>query len=181
MLVQSTRRRVFALFLGLTTGGLAEAAVRSPAPAPSAPLLEEAASRKCPTGYYWSKKKKRCIPQEPEQLEGCFLTTACCGEVGLADDCFELTTLRQFRDQALIKMSAGKDQVQQYYQLAPAILKRIPDSCRSRVLNILYARYIVPSVLWVKLGRYERARDVYVRGMTDLTKAFAPEFLPLAK
>src|SRR5690606_29479169 len=29
---------------------------------------------------------------------GCFLTTATCQVVGLADDCWELTTLRHFRD-----------------------------------------------------------------------------------
>ena len=45
---------------------------------------------------------EKCTPPE-----GCFITTACCEALGLDDDCFELRTLRRYRDQVLAK-TAGR-------------------------------------------------------------------------
>ena len=41
--------------------------------------------------------EKKCTPP----AQGCFLTTACCEVLGLSDDCFELRTLRRYRDRVL--------------------------------------------------------------------------------
>lgn len=59
---------------------------------------------------------------------GCFLTTACCEERGLADDCYELTTLRRYRDQVLKNNEQGRLLIEFYYKEAPRIVKQIKKS-----------------------------------------------------
>lgn len=58
---------------------------------------------------------------------GCFLTSACCEYMGLPDDCEELTTMRAFRDNVLVKSETGKALKEQYYKIAPGILKKIEE------------------------------------------------------
>ncbi len=53
---------------------------------------------------------------------GCFFTTAACEYMGLPDNCVELQTLRTFRDRFV-----PKDIVEQYYKIAPNILKKIKE------------------------------------------------------
>ena len=53
----------------------------------------------------WAKEKKEALAKSFEDdkcappAKGCFLTTACCEVLGLPDDCFELRTLRRYRDE----------------------------------------------------------------------------------
>jgi len=104
-----------------------------------------------------------------EQDEGCFLTTACTQIAGLADDCFELSVLRRFRDEILMHLPHGQDDIALYYRVAPAIVARIgaaPD--RSRELARLYVLYILPSALAAWLGWTRLARRIYTRMMRHL-------------
>ncbi len=84
---------------------------------------------------------------------GCFLTAACCGLVGLPDDCVELTTLRRFRDGVMMATAGGRADVARYYALAPAILTEIARRGEERLLLRLYFSHIVPSVIAAQLGR----------------------------
>ena len=45
--------------------------------------------------------------------KGCFLTTAVCEYLGKADDCEELTTLRDYRDQWLAKQPGGVELIEE--------------------------------------------------------------------
>lgn len=54
--------------------------------------------------------------------KGCFLTTACVERIGLKDDCVELSTLRSFRDEHLVKSPLGRAMVAEYYRDAPKIV-----------------------------------------------------------
>ena len=53
----------------------------------------------------WAVEKKEALAKSLDDdkctppAKGCFLTTACCEVLGLADDCFELRTLRRYRDE----------------------------------------------------------------------------------
>ena len=82
----------------------------------------------------------------------CFLTTACCEEIGLADDCFELTALRRFRDRVLMKTAHGAREVEQYYDIAPRILDRLRSSGQQAVLVRFYATHILPCAILAELG-----------------------------
>lgn len=59
---------------------------------------------------------------------GCFLTTACVDYFGMTDDCYALTTLRKFRDEHLLTDSQGKELVNEYYSISPAIVQKIDAS-----------------------------------------------------
>ena len=103
----------------------------------------------------------------------CFLTSACTDFAGLPDDCFELSTLRRFRDEVLVQMPRGQDDIALYYRVAPAIVERIGASThRSRELARLYVRYILPSALAAWLGWAGLARRTYTWMMRDLAARY---------
>jgi len=75
---------------------------------------------------------------------GCYLTTTCCKYMNLPDDCFELTTLRAFRDTFVTL-----EDINEYYRQAPAIVNRLTEArikeiwtviqdCLSDIKNHLY-------------------------------------------
>lgn len=49
----------------------------------------------------------------------CCFTNACLIAKGLPDNCFELETLRRFRDNELLKTNEGKDLVNKFYKNHP--------------------------------------------------------------
>ena len=79
----------------------------------------------------WAKEKKEALAKSFEDdkcappAKGCFLTTACCEVLGLPDDCFELRTLRRYRDESLAAMPGGNAAIAAYYLVAPSILDRL--------------------------------------------------------
>ena len=114
--------------------------------------------------------EEKCTPPE-----GCFITTACCEVLGLDDDCFELRTLRRYRDEVLAKRPGGVADIAAYYELAPLILARLPREARQMRLRSVYARYILPSALAARLGLDTLAYRLYVRMLTELAGAFVPK------
>ena len=108
---------------------------------------------------------------------GCFLTTACVEMLGLRDDCFELRTLRAFRDGDMCRDARGRALIQAYRDLAPAILHAMPLADRPRILRALYGRYILPSVLAIRLGLPGVARRIYIAGMLACMRRYTPDLL----
>jgi hypothetical protein len=127
----------------------------------------------------WASERKEALAafaaeQKCEPPEGCFITTACCETLGLADDCFELRTLRRYRDEVLAKRPAGVEQIAAYYRLAPLILARLPQEAHGRRLRSLYARYILPAALAAKCGLNTLAYRLYVRMLDELLRDLMP-------
>lgn len=98
----------------------------------------------------------------------CFLTTATCEAVGLDDDCWELRTLRKFRDGWLANQTDGMADIAAYYAKAPAIAERLKSD--PRALLRLYWTRIVPSALAAQFGLNEMARTIYSKGMRELAE-----------
>jgi hypothetical protein len=113
-------------------------------------------------------------PETDPNAPSCFLTTACCGLMGLPDDCWELQTLRRFRDEVMLRTPDGRADVARYYQLAPAILRAMREAHQERRLLGVYARYILPSALAARLGFHAAARRRYGAMMAELTWRFLP-------
>jgi hypothetical protein len=57
----------------------------------------------------------------------CFITTACTVAMGLPDDCAELVTLRKFRDEYVRQLPNGGKIIDEYYRIAPAIVRKINE------------------------------------------------------
>jgi hypothetical protein len=131
-------------------------------------------------GLAWASERKealaalaaeeKCVPPE-----GCFITTACCEALGLDDDCFELRTLRRYRDDVLANRPGGVADIAAYYELAPLILARLPHEARTETLRSVYARYILPAALAARLELDTLAYKLYVRMIEELAGAFAPQ------
>lgn len=92
----------------------------------------------------------------------CYLTTAACGAIGLADDCSELEVLRWFRDSVLLRDSAGRRDVAAYYETAPRIVSAIdrrPDA--NLIYRRIYAGTIQPAVTAIRAGDMRKAYGLY--------------------
>lgn len=136
---------------------------------------------------YWCETPDRdaeCeleLPDEPiamwnvetKECEGCFLTTACVGMIGLDDDCFELETLRRFRDGVLARQPHGGADIATYYRHAPRIVAAIRNAASpKRELARIYARYILPSAIFARFGGHRLARRIYTAMMRDLAARY---------
>ena len=97
---------------------------------------------------------------------GCFLTTVCCSHMGRADDCFELRTLRAFRDGWLASHPEGHRKIGEYYRIAPALARAIESDYA--LLDRLYWGTILPCVAAIRLGANGLAFRLYVRMMRRL-------------
>lgn len=96
----------------------------------------------------------------PAPTGPCFLTTAAVDMLGLPDDCWELATLRTFRDGWLTKQPGGAEQIAEYYARAPAIAARLAEDPQR--LSRLYLTHILPSAIAARLGLNSLARALYV-------------------
>lgn len=95
---------------------------------------------------------------------GCFITTAVCENLGLADDCEVLQKLRSFRDGFMQSSPNHKALVALYYTVAPAIVARIKARADSReFLNWLYGRFIVPACAAIDKGDNVDAFNLYTQ------------------
>lgn len=106
----------------------------------------------------------------------CFLTTATCRNRNLPDDCFELTALRQFRDEFVAVNHP--EQVTAYYALAPKIVAGIDSrEDASALWDEIYTTYIVPCAQLAAVRRYETAHSIYTRmiGVVAALAGIAPE------
>ena len=118
-----------------------------------------------------SFEAQKCTP--PSQ--GCFITTACCEVLDLDDDCFELRTLRHYRDQVLTTTSGGHAAIAAYSLLAPSILEGLPQEERVTQLLSVYARFILPSAIAARFGFNRLTYRFYARMMHELAREFAPD------
>ena len=53
----------------------------------------------------------------------CFITTACVQHYNLSDNCYQLSTLRNFRDNYLQRSTDGNKLIKEYYSVAPQLVK----------------------------------------------------------
>jgi hypothetical protein len=127
----------------------------------------------------WASERKKDFAQQFAEAkcnapEGeCFITTACCETLGLDDDCFELRTLRRYRDKVLAKQPGGAEQIARYYTLAPQVLARLrteADNAEAALLSV-YARYVLPAAIAARLGFNLLAYRLYVAMLNELASA----------
>jgi hypothetical protein len=122
----------------------------------------------------WAAERSDALAEERDNdactSADCFITTACCEILGLDDDCFELRTLRQYRDRVLARRPDGAAAIARYYELAPRILARLSaNPCsREKVLLSVYARYVLPAAIAAELGINALAYRLYVRMLNRL-------------
>lgn len=99
----------------------------------------------------------------------CFITTAVCRGTGKSDTCDELTAFRNFRDGYLRACPDGPDLIDEYYDIAPAIVLRLDLSTdRDRHYEALRQDYLLPCYQDIQAGRLEKCKERYVAMMRAL-------------
>lgn len=105
-------------------------------------------------------------PVVTKKKSGCFFTTAACHYKGLPDDCYELEVLRCFRDNYLLATCDGRNMVDHYYSIAPALAERLVegadfDQVWKAVTNCIIA---------IESGRHQDAVSIYKEMVLSLQK-----------
>lgn len=107
---------------------------------------------------------------------GCFLTTACVSHKGLPDHCHELTTLRAFRDNWLSHQPFGKSEIEEYYHIAPYIVKAInQDKDASNLWERMYDECILVCVRKIESGDMQGAYVQYKQLISELCMRFSTD------
>lgn len=105
----------------------------------------------------------------------CYITTAVCRSLGRPDDCYELNTLRDYRDSYLLSTDEGREIVQEYYNIAPTIVKRIDKKAEAdEIYENIWKTYLSPCITMIENGENEKCRDLYssmVRKLEEIGRA----------
>lgn len=121
--------------------------------------------------YCWGYHYRDCpryIAKNGGSSDGCFLTSACTEARGLPDDCYELTTLRAFRDGYMKTLPQGQADICQYYHTAPAIVAKIRTLPNAKeVFDRIYTDLVLPCVELIENGKNEDAYAKY-RGYVNM-------------
>jgi hypothetical protein len=106
----------------------------------------------------------------------CFITTACVQTLGLPDDCYELTTLRKFRDTYMSSLSGGPSTIAEYYKIAPAIVESINQREDYKQIYESLFEVIRTCVESIENNRPEDAFEVY----KEMVLLLKEEYMELA-
>lgn len=117
------------------------------------------------------EEEKRKLDRELKAAKGeCFITTAVCEELNKPDDCYELQTLRNFRDNWLKKQAYGEALINEYYAIAPEIVKKInKKSNRTSVYRNINSAYIQKCICLIENGKMNECLECY-KNMVDFLK-----------
>ncbi len=103
----------------------------------------------------------------------CYITTAVCKSLGKGQDCRELQILKDYRDQYLEQTPEGRAMVEEYYDVAPTLVKRMDrQEGRDRLYQELYQEYVEPCLEDIEAGRYEACRQRYQEMVGELRTRF---------
>lgn len=103
----------------------------------------------------------------------CFITTAVCDRHNKPDDCYELSVLRSYRDEYMMKTKEGRALVEEYYDIAPGLVQIInmqenPDE----IYKNLYMNYLTPCIHHIENGQKEECQELYTHMVRDLQKKY---------
>ena len=114
-----------------------------------------------------------CPIYKGNDTSGCFITSACVEALGLPDDCYELETLRAFRDGYVKLTESGREEICEYYHTAPAIVEKIKSGDTAQaVFNKIYRELVQPCVKMIEENRHEEAYGKYRAYLKMLQKQY---------
>jgi hypothetical protein len=104
----------------------------------------------------------------------CYITTAVCESQNKADDCYELTMFRNFRDNYLSVQEDGQSLIQEYYKKAPAIVEHINGLENSeKIYKNIWTDYLQECLNSIEAGEYETCKVKYCDMVQDLEKKYS--------
>lgn len=114
-----------------------------------------------------------CPIYKIEDTSRCYLTSACVYSKALKSDCYELETLRIYRDKWLKNAIGGEKIISEYYKIAPKIVSII-NECESRenIYEEIYENMVLPCVRLIEQKRYVDVIDIYKNETLKLASKF---------
>ena len=103
----------------------------------------------------------------------CYVTTAVCLNLNKGEDCEELRLIKDFRDGYLSSTEEGRALIDEYYDIAPTLVKRIARDAEAQEKYIwLWNTYLAPCVEYIKSGRQEDCKKTYCDMMDVLREKY---------
>ena len=103
----------------------------------------------------------------------CFITAAIYKSFGKPDDCYELTTFRNFRDNWLFNQPDGKTLIKEYYNIAPIIVAKINAlSDSAEIYKNLWRDYLAACLKSIEVGDNFTCKKIYVDMVHTLKEKF---------
>lgn len=103
----------------------------------------------------------------------CFLTSACVFHKGLSDNCYELTQLRQLREEYMRPHNIYSKLLQEYKVVAPQLLREINVAeNKNQILNSIYEQLVKPAVGFLEMGEKEKAVLHYTRFVEQMKRLY---------
>lgn len=111
---------------------------------------------------------------EDNPNQGCYLTTACVDYFGKPDDCYELETLRSFRDGFMQTSTEMKEAAKKYYVIAPKIVAKINSlPNKASVYQKMYTDLVQKCINLINKGKNKEAYETY----KDYSEALEEKYL----
>ncbi len=99
----------------------------------------------------------------------CFITTAACLALGKDDNCYELNTLRAYRDYWLLEQEDGERLIKAYYKIAPKIVCKINENENSMAIyRFIWGEYLEKCITLIEDLKFEEAKKLYIQMMNFL-------------
>lgn len=103
----------------------------------------------------------------------CYVTTAVCRSLDKPDGCYELKTLRDYRDRYLASTPGGRETIREYYNIAPTIVKRIEwQENANEIYQKIWSEYLEPCIGLIEQGKMEECRKVYTNMVHELEREY---------
>lgn len=103
----------------------------------------------------------------------CYITTAVCEYQNKPDDCYELTTLRNYRDNYLMQTEFGQDVVEEYYNIAPGLVMMINmQENKEDIYQHIYETYLSPCINYIEENKNQECCDLYMQMVRSLQKKY---------
>lgn len=117
------------------------------------------------------KIQKTFRPQDSSD-EDCFVTTACIKYYGLRENCYQLQTLRKFRDNYLMKSVNNRILVQNYYFIAPQLVHLLEIDKKRKSLFKFIFREIEEACAAIEKRQFHKAKLIYHNTILQLLSYF---------
>jgi len=103
----------------------------------------------------------------------CYITTAVCENTGRGDDCYEMTLLRDYRDNYLARQENGARMITAYYDVAPSIVKHINRrEDAEQIYEGIWENHIRPCIELIEQGEKEACALRYSQMVSQLREEF---------
>ena len=103
----------------------------------------------------------------------CYITTAVCRSMDKPDDCYELNTLRAYRDGYLSETEEGRRIVEEYYNIAPTIVKRIDrQEDADNIYRGIWEEYLSRCIRLIEEDEKDKCKELYISMVRSLEKEY---------